>query len=297
MSRVLVTGAGGFIGRPACALLRERGFEVIDVGSPTSTETTYQVDLLDARAVDELVEKAAATHLLHLAWITTPQYWTALENVRWTAGSLHLVDAFRRRGGQRCVVAGTCAEYDWSYSRCIEDETPTTPATLYGTAKHALRLLLAAYAAQSGLSFAWGRVFFAYGPGERQARLVPTVIRGLVAGERVPCTQGTQRRDFLFVDDVADAFATIVASSVTGAINIGSGTAFSLRELVERIADKLDGRERLEFGALPIRDDDPPELVADVSKLTSEVGWHPRISLDVGITRTIDWWRAKAKPS
>ena len=87
--------------------------------------------------------------------------------------------------------------------RCHEQRTPLRPATLYGAAKHALHTVAARYAEQAGFELAWGRIFFVYGPGEPDGRLVPSVGRALLAGEPVPTTRGDQVRDFMHVEDVA----------------------------------------------------------------------------------------------
>ena len=117
MRRVLVTGGAGFVGRPAVAALIARGFEVHAVGrrAPAGAHVVHPADLLDGEARRAAVRAAGASHLLHLAWVTQPgRYWQAPENLDWTAASLDLVRAFREAGGGRAVVAGTCAEYDWT---------------------------------------------------------------------------------------------------------------------------------------------------------------------------------------
>jgi nucleoside-diphosphate-sugar epimerase len=241
------------------------------------------------------VASVEPTHLLHFAWDATPgKYWTSVDNLGWVQSSLALVREFARAGGRRVVMAGTCAEYDWTGDgRCVEAQTPLRPATLYGTCKHALHLMLEAYAAQAGLSAAWGRVFFLYGPHEYPQRLVSSVVRHLLRGERAPCTHATQRRDILYVEDVAAAFVALLESEVTGAVNIASGEAVELRAVINRIAEKLHGHELVDFGALPAAQSEPPLLVADVTRLREEVGWQPRFTLEEGLRRTIDWWRGE----
>ena len=101
-------------------------------------------------------------------------------------------------------MAGTCAEYEWeARGRFVEGQTPLVPQTLYGAAKHGLGVVAQAYARQEGLSLAWGRIFFTFGPGEAAGRLVPSVARALLRGEEAPVTQGAQIRDFLAVDELA----------------------------------------------------------------------------------------------
>jgi nucleoside-diphosphate-sugar epimerase len=218
-------------------------------------------------------------------------FWSSPENVRWVEASLALLRAFADAGGQRAVVAGTCAEYDWSAGVCVEGETPLVPATLYGTCKHGLHTVAAGLAAEQGLSLAWGRIFFLYGPGEHPSRLVPAVILPLLRGEPAELTEGSQERDFLHVADVAGAFAALVDSEVEGAVNVASGERTSVRALAE-LAGEITGRpDLLRFGALPSRPGDPPLIVGDRRRLADEVGFTPRHTLRSGIEDAVAAWR------
>jgi nucleoside-diphosphate-sugar epimerase len=268
--RLLLTGAGGFIGRHLPGLLSAQGFEVHAVGR-------QQVDLLDADATEALIAEVGASHLLHLAWYTEHgRFWEAPENRDWAEATLRLARSFRTAGGERLVAAGTCAEYE--------------PSTLYGTTKDATRRELEAFAAETGLSFAWGRVFFPYGPGERPLRVVAAAARAAVTGEPLACTSGEQIRDFLYVEDVAAAFAALVDSDATGSFDIGSGEGVPLRDVLLTL-EQLAGRQDIvQLGALPDREE-PASLVADVRRLRNETGWRPSVELRDGLQRTLEWWR------
>jgi UDP-glucuronate decarboxylase len=310
--RVLVTGAAGFIGRSSLEPLRAAGFEVCAVlsqrpdavdragAAPPEVEVRH-VDLTDPPAVDELLEATRPTHLLHFAWIATPGlYWQSEENYRWLSASRHLLAAFGRCGGVRAVMAGTCAEYDWSRVEvCHERSSPLADADAAGAAspyaacKLAMQRSLEEYGHAHGISTAWGRIFFQYGPGEHRDRLIASVIVNLLAGREALCTHGRQIRSFLHVEDVGAAFAALLASPVQGPVNIGSDERIAIAELLERLAREIRRPDLLKLGARPAPPGEPALLVPDIGRLREEVRWSPRWRLDEGLKDTVRWWRAR----
>ena len=256
----------------------------------------HAVDLLDQAATAALLARLRPSHLLHLAWTVTPgAFWTTRENLDWVAASLGLYRAFVAAGGRRFVGAGTCAEYGWAPAQTAhpldEHAAACTPATLYGTAKHALHGLLGAAAAPDGVSLAWGRIFLLYGPGEKPGRLVGDAIAHLLRGQPFETTAGTQRRDVMHVGDVAGAFAALAASGVTGPVNIGTGKAPPLAELLGEVARQTGGGALLRLGARPMPPDEPAQLLAASRRLRDEVGFTPGHSLASGIADSIAAWR------
>ena len=245
MQSVLVTGATGFIGKHTLPLLLSRGFDVHAVSSkPISQNNNYtwhQADLLNIKETNNLLSKVSPTHLLHFAWYTNPKnYYISHLNLKWLYASLNLLEAFKNTGGKRAIFAGTCAEYEWKYPSYTENKTPLIPSTLYGTCKHSLQEILFSYSQENKLSSAWARIFFLFGPREHPDRLVSFVIRSLLANKVAPLSEGSQLRDFLYVEDVASAFVSILESDVEGPVNIGSGKGMSVRDLVEMICDKMN---------------------------------------------------------
>jgi nucleoside-diphosphate-sugar epimerase len=310
VAKVLVTGAAGFIGRSSLEPLCEAGYEVCAVLSPRADRRdrvggalpevdVRHADLTDPAAVDSLLEAMKPTHLLHFAWIATPGlYWQSEENYRWLSASRYLLAAFARCGGERAVMAGSCAEYDWSrVAVCHERWSPLADdsgtATPYAACKIAMHRSLEEYSRLHGLSSAWGRIFFQYGPGEHRDRLIASVIVNLLAGREARVTHGRQIRSFLHVEDVGAAFAALLASPVQGPVNIGSGDRIAIAELLERLASEIGRPDLLKLGARPAPPGEPAVLVPEVGRLSGEVGWSPRWPLDQGLQDTVRWWRAR----
>ena len=301
---VLVTGASGFVGRQAVAALAALEFDVHAAARQPLDDglaTWHRADLLDGAARAALLDAVRPSHLLHLAWETRHgHFWQAPENLDWAQATQDLVRRFRDGGGRRAVLAGSCAEYDWSPAAlgdgpCRETATPCRPATPYGQAKLATFEHIAAAAVSSGLSHAWGRLFLVYGPFEDESRLVPFAIRALLAGEAVALHEPAAVRDFLHVADAGAAFAALLASDVEGPVNIASGGGAAVADIARRLARMIRGDDSLVGDSEPLASDSPARLVADISRLRHEVGFTPGRDLDAGLAETVDWWRARGR--
>jgi nucleoside-diphosphate-sugar epimerase len=300
MKRILVTGAGGFIGRHVMQQLVGGEHEVhavysqhqgpVDVDSSCMTHT---VDLLAPGTMTRLIEAVRPEYLMHLAWCAKPGvYWSSPENLLWVRATLELLQAFQCQGGQHAVMVGSCAEYDWQYGYCREETTPLVPATVYGRCKNATRELAEVFAQVHDMPIAWARIFNAYGPYEAPGRLVPAVISALLKGEPARCSHGEQWRDFLHAADVASALVMLLQSKAEGAFNIGSGQPVRLREVVEYLASQLNAVDLLHMGAIAVAADDPPLLVADNQRLV-KLGWKAQFDLQHGLDNTLAWWRGR----
>lgn len=300
MKRVLLTGASGFIGRHCITPLHERGYEVHAVSrSPREPDGSgavwHAADLLDTAAGRDLIGRVEPTHLLHLGWYVVPgKLITAPENFDWVTASFDLVRRFREAGGSRLAICGSGYEYDWAHGYCTENLTPCTPNTVYGACKNALHEMVRAYAGQAGLSLAWPRVFFLYGPGEHPDRLVASVIRALLCGQPAPCSHGQQIRDYMHVQDVADGLVAVLDSDASGAVNVCSGAATALRDIVLTIGRLAGAPELIRLGALPARANDAPLVVGSNARV-SALGWKPKHDLESGLGQTIDWWRGQGR--
>jgi nucleoside-diphosphate-sugar epimerase len=295
--RVLVTGANGFIGRAVIARLRTDGAEVHALGRRALAAdgvTAHTADLLEPNAAATLLARLRPSHLVHLAWTTTPgRYWDDPVNHDWVTASLALLRDFAAAGGRHAFFAGSCAEYDWQDGRLDEATTPLRPRTRYGRCKAALSLLAGDLAAAQGLTLAWGRIHFPYGPGEHPERLVPQLARKLLAGEPAATGPAAVARDFIHVDDLAAAVALLLRQGHHGALDLCSGRSTEVGELARRIAALLGREDLLQLGALPARPGDPLRLDATPRTLQS-FGWAPRVGLDAGLRQCVDTWRERA---
>lgn len=294
---VLVTGASGFLGSHCLMPLVERGYDVVALYRDRPAVSMPGVrwergDIMDRAAMAALIGRLRPAGLLHLAWYVEPgKLISDASNLSWVAASLDLIRTFREHGGERCVVSGSCYEYDWRYGYCVDGVTPCEPDTLYGAAKDSLRRTMMAYCQTSGLSGAWGRAFFMYGPRENPARLVSSVILSLLGGRQAKTSHGLLVRDYMHIQDVADGMVALFASQAQGPYNIASNATTTVREIVERLG-RITGRsDLLQIGAIPARANDLPLVLGDGRRALADFGWQPKLSLEDGLAETVDWWR------
>lgn len=293
--RVLVTGATGFLGRSCLKMLGEvpivatyRGERPTDMPGVEWIKT----DLTDPGAIRELCRTAKASHLMALAWEVGPGYQTSIENYRWIQHSIDLLFAFAEAGGQRVAFCGSCMEYDWTQpAPFIENVTPLAPTLDYSTAKASLFKAFGPLCAHLGLSSAWPRPFFLYGPGENPRRLAADVIVSLLEGREALCGHGRHKRDFLHIDDLTGAMVKLLFSPLEGPINIGTGQAVRIADLIGEIGRQIGRPELIRFGARQSPPGETECVEADITRLTDKLGWTPRFTLETGLADTISWWR------
>ena len=276
--KVAVTGGTGFIGRYVINLLIEKDYEIVAIGRNCPSQhpnlTFIQHDLINDYDYSWL-EKYKPTHLLHLAWYAEHgKFWTSPLNLRWCDATVRLIEAFCKYGGQRIVIAGSCAEYDWSFGYCQEKNTPNNPSTLYGIAKDSARRMGIEIASMNQVSIAWGKIFFPFGMGENLNRLIPSIIK-VFLGEREPFPIGIyQWRDFLAVEVVANAFVFLLTQEESGTFNICSGKPTQIVDIIDQVATIFNSDPDILL-SLGVKSNNSPDfLVGDNTKLLS-MGWNP----------------------
>ncbi len=289
MKRLLITGATGFLGRHCLAAAQALdGVEIH--GTSRQIQSTggvvwHGVDLRDSAAASGLIDRVRPSHLLHVAWEATPvSYANSLQNHLWLTAGIAMLEAFGRNGGQRFTGVGTSAEYGPTDVPCVEGVTLINPDSIYGQTKAAMAEAAKEVAQKHGFSAAWGRVFLPYGPGDPPQRLLPSVMKSLLAKEGIPLSDGLQKRDFVHAPDVGQQLVRLLLAEASGAFNIGTGVATTVREAVETLAALLGKVDLLEFGAKPRRAGEAIVLVADMARFATLVGIPPYTPLQDGLS-------------
>jgi UDP-glucose-4-epimerase GalE len=304
LMRILVTGGAGYIGSHTVKLLLARGHDVrvldnLALGHRAAVpgDRLTVADLADVPAVDHLLLTHRIEAVVHFAAFAAvgesvkhpARYWQ--NNL---VNTLGLLDMCRRNGVNRFVFSSTCATYGIPEKVPMTEDTPQQPINPYGHSKLAVERALADYAAAYGLGYAALRYFNAAGAaadgsiGEDhhpETHLIPLVLQ-VALGQRphievfgidYPTPDGTCIRDYIHVDDLAEAHLLALEKIEPGrglCLNLGTGRGYSIREVIQT-AEKVSGKPiAAKDGSR--RPGDPPALVAAADKARQVLGWTPR---------------------
>lgn len=304
--RAVVLGASGFIGRWVARALADRGAQVVAVGR---ARAGMESALRQAGAAGDMVARDLTRSGLR-TWLARlkPDVVFNLagygvdpaERDRGRAERLNhqlvaeLAEAMSSLGNPdwphvRLVHTGSALEYG-STGGVLREDSPTTTTTLYGETKLAGTTAFVERALAGGMRAIVARLFTVYGPGERAGRLLPTLLAAAASGSDVELSEGVQRRDFAYVEDVAEGLLRLAVSGAApgDVVNLATGVMQSVRDFVQTSAHVANiARDRLLFGALATRPEEMSHAGVSVERLVTLTGWKPSDDLESGVRRTL----------
>ena len=291
-SRVLVTGANGFLGRHLRPRLCAAGAEVHSVSrhpltNPPTGECHWTADVAHEHEAREVVQAVKPHVAVHLGALTdaSPEMGLVLPTFRSAlASTVNMLTALTEHGCRRILLAGSLEE--------PAGHADVRPASPYAAAKWAGSAYGRMFHALYGAPVVIARLALTYGPGQLARKLIPSTILSLMRGERPRVSSGTRAVDFVYVDDAIEAMAHIAEGrGPAGAtVDIGSGRLTTVRSVVEHLVGIVDPSIEPAFGAEPDRPLTEPRA-ADAGATAAMLGWRATTSLDTGLRRTVEWYR------
>lgn len=311
--RILVTGGAGFIGSHLCERLLSQGNQVLCVDNFYSSTRENVAHLLPHPNFELLRHDVTfplfveVDQIYHLACPASPIHYQR-DPVQTTKtavhGSINML-GLAKRTKARVLLTSTSEVYgDPEVHPQTEDYwgnvNPIGPRACYDEGKRAAETLFFDYWRQHNLEIKVVRLFNTYGPRmhPQDGRVVSNFVMAALTGN--PLTlygDGTQTRSFCYVDDLIDGLIAMMESDVaiTGPINLGNPGEFTVRELAEKVVAKIPTKSEMEFFPLP--QDDPIRRQPDITRAKQELGWEPKIALDEGLDRTIEYFRGVVEKS
>jgi nucleoside-diphosphate-sugar epimerase len=292
--KVLVTGASGFIGTHLCRRLVDAGAEVHALSRrPPSGDRSplnwWEGDVAEIELVRTLFRKIRPETIYHLAShvMGAPDLHHVLPTFRANLqSSVNLLTAAAENGCKRLVMTGSLAEPEPSRGEMF-------PVAPYAAAKWASSGYARMFHALYGVPAVLARVFMVYGPAQKDlSKLIPYVILSLLQGKSPAISSGERLVDWIYVDDVVEAYLALAgASGIEGqTVEIGSGKLVSIREIVGQVAHLVGRGIGPTFGALADRPMEPVRI-ADVAQTRERIGWSPKTQLTEGLSRTVEWYK------
>lgn len=304
--RCVVTGAGGFVGAALTRRLVAEGHEVTAWTAPASDRwrlsdlgealAFVEVDVRDAEAVSAALADARPEWVFHLG--AHGGYSWQSERVRIFAtnleGTINVLEAAGRAGAEAILCAGSSSEYGAKDHAPAESELPE-PNSDYAVAKAAATLYASFLGRERRLPVATLRLYSVYGPFEEPARLVPALVAAGRRGELPPLAPPSTARDFVFVDDVVEAFLLAARGGVEPGevLNVGTGVETTLAQAVEALRSLFGIEAEPVFGSMPARSWDTPRWVADPSRIAARLGWAAAVSFAEGLERMAAWLESR----
>lgn len=302
-NKILITGGSGFIGSHLLEIFAHKGITPYVLIPPKENPWRIQHLMSSVEVIEASIDDTSKLHkalakikpdiCIHLAWYTEPgKYMQSRLNTRLFSDSIEFAYEAFLSGCRRFITAGTCFEYGFS-AGCIDETYKTKPDTMYAASKLAMQIVLENVARTFGRSYCHLRFFYQYGRKEDKRRFVPSVINSLLCNLEVVIERPEEARDYVYVNDTANAVWLAANSLFEGVLNVGSGKPITRKRIAVTIGNLLNKTKLIHINDEQQREQYPKIFYASTQKIKESLGWCPQYSITKGLQETIDWWKTQ----
>jgi len=308
IKRALVTGGAGFVGHHLVRVLLDKGCQVLAVDNFSAGKQEHvtglrnhptfelaRTDLTSGKSVAAVVSAFQPDTVFHLAAVHFIPYCTAhpTETINVNVlGTQHILDAVSNTDSVgKFIFISSAAVYKPQDEPNVEDETPTGAFDIYGLSKLFGEGLVQYYRKiRPEVTFINARLFNVYGPGETNPHVLPDILDCIAESRPLALGNVEPKRDFIYVKDVADALWALAEKCTQGTeVNVATGWEYSVRELVDCIAELIGRELPITPDASKFRKSERMHLVGDISRLRQLTGWAPKYSLREGLRELLEF--------
>lgn len=288
--KILLTGASGFIGSAFLQRALRQGHSIGALIRPSSVASRVGIEHENLQWFEGTLQDAPWKEIttfkpevcVHCAWTTAPKVaYDSLEHLRFFEQSRAFLERLIDFGIQQIIGLGTCIEYRIGNKPLVEDGTPIGPVGPYAESKNNMRLWLQEASERKHFQLCWARIFYAYGVGEDPTRLCTSLIQRFRRNEPLILKTPRSTKDYIYIEDVAEALMLLLEKKVEGAVNLGTGVGITIYDLAQTVAKMLGKSNLVQTAA--IEGEDPLGYVVADSKRLRSLGWLPKFDLERGL--------------
>ncbi|MFC1952759.1 NAD-dependent epimerase/dehydratase family protein [Chloroflexota bacterium] len=297
---IFITGSTGFIGKyltnalvDSCDNLLLLSRQAYNIRSLQLAPNVIVIEggLSDINSWQSKVNEFSPDVAVHLAWEGIPDFSfeMSVKNLRY---GLDLLGMLAKVGCKTVICAGSCWEYG-EQSGEVTEEAEVIPYNAFTAAKNSLHWMVREITKENDMRFFWTRLFYVYGPGQRETSLLPYIIRQVQQGKNPELKTPSISNDFIYVEDVVRAFVAIIKNQPENSVyNIGSGSETSVKSIAEMVCKQYAVPREINMSG-GTDGNQTISLLADISKIKRDTGWEPKISIEEGIQRMIDSYQGE----
>lgn len=306
---VFVTGAGGFVGANIVRTLLAKNYSVHILNHSPKISwrlqeikekiSIHQGDLTEKKSLRSILKNLNPDYIIHLAAYGAYSFQTELEKIISVniEGTKNLLEASKDIPYKCFINTGSSSEYGFK-NKPMRETDFCDPVSFYAATKLGTTALCKVFAQINNKPIVTFRLFSVYGPYEEPARFIPAIMKGLLTKNTIKLTPGKQRRDFIYINDVSNAYisALSLGKKIQGEIfNIGTGKEYTNDEVVQTLFKATGQKTKIDKGGYQKRSWDTPHWKADISKTKKLLGWKPTYTIDKGLLNTYSWFEKNSQ--